>query len=164
MAVFLKGNSSGSRRRRPARRLAALLLSGLLLPACGLFSPDFPEPPRNGTRTIRFKCDGRINSGMLLPVEIIYLGPDDDVKALTGIGPDAWFDSEKRNKWPHKKTLMFRNGQDRRIRLDKPPETETVVVFASLYGVRTPEAQQVVLGPEADKEEIIWVGSAALYH
>jgi hypothetical protein len=150
-------------RRRLRRGLA--LAAALTAASCGLFSPNVPPPPRSDTEVIWFKTDRRINDGMLLPAEIIYVTADREVASLTAIGPDAWFDSPERDKWPHKTPLMFRNGQDLRYRLrEKPPETHSVVVFFSFYGVDAPEVQQVILGPDEGREAVIWIGAHAVYH
>ena len=158
------GRCSNHWTRRLGRRGVAIA-AALMAASCGLFSPDIPPPPRSDTEVIWFKTDRRINDGMLLPAEIIYVTADREVASLIEIGPGAWFDSPERDKWPHKTPLMFRNGQDLRYRLaEKPPETHSVVVFFSFFGVEAPEVQQVILGPDEGREAVIWIGAHAVYH
>lgn len=144
----------------------ALLVLGfpLILSSCGLFSSDISPPPRNGTQEILFLCDKKINSGMQLPVEVIYIRADEDPKQVIDIGPDAWFDSEERDKWPYKETFFLRSGIEKRLRLEKPPETTAVVVFFSFFQVREPDDQQVILETDALEQEVIWVGANRVYH
>lgn len=136
----------------------------LVLAACGLFSSDIPPPPRNKTQEILFLCDQRINSGMQLPVELIYIRADEDPKQVVDIGPDAWFDSEEREKWPYKETFMLQGGHEYRLRLEKPPETTAVVIFFSFYQVEERDHQQVILETDAAEKAVIWVGADRVYH
>ena len=136
----------------------------MVLAACGLFSSDIPPPPRNKTQEILFLCDQRINSGMQLPVELIYIRADEDPKQVVDIGPDAWFDSEEREKWPYKETFLLQGGHEYRLRLEKPPETTAVVIFFSFYQVDERDHQQVILETDAAEEAVIWVGADRVYH
>ena len=146
----------------------ALFLLGMLLAACGLFGSKTDAPPRMETRSILFKCDRDINHGMLLPVEVIYITTDDSLKEVMEIGPDAWFDSKQRESWAHRQTVSLRSGIDARLILNKPPQTKYIVIFASYFRNEDPEAQQIVLSPDAETEapaeEVVWVGAASLYH
>ncbi|MDM8542954.1 hypothetical protein QUF90_17915 [Desulfococcaceae bacterium HSG9] len=137
----------------------------LLLSSCGLFYPDQPPPPHVKTKTILFKCDNSINHDMLLPVEVICLTTDGQLGEVAGIGPNNWFDSKERNKYPFKHTLMLRNGEDRLLRLKKmPPDAKYVVLFASYYKVEEQEPQQIVLTTDAEIKEVVWVSAVSLYH
>ncbi|MEE4359339.1 MAG: hypothetical protein V2I97_22905 [Desulfococcaceae bacterium] len=144
-------------------RKIVIFPAAVLLLSCGLFSSD-PPPPRNETKSILFKCDKYINSGMLLPAELIYVTADDDLKQITAIGPDAWFDSKEREKWPFKETFMLRSGQDYLLRLTKPPDCKSLVIFTSFFQVKEAEAQQVILTTDAKEKEVIWIGAESLYH
>jgi hypothetical protein len=138
--------------------------------SCGLILPKSPPPPPlNETKTILFKCDSYINQGMLLPVDVIYVTADDNVKEVTKIGPVGWFDSKERESWPHKQTLSLKNGLEIRLKLNKPPETKYIVIFASFFQAQDQESQQVILPPAPEKgkkteEEVVWVSAKALYH
>jgi hypothetical protein len=137
----------------------------LLLSSCGLFSRSKPYiPPRNKTDSVVFKCDRYINKGMALPVDVIYVTGDDNLKQVTAIGPDAWFDSKEREDWAFKQTLMLKGGDEIILDLSKPPETRFIVIFASFYQVKDQKVQQVIFTPDAGKQEVIWVGAQALYH
>jgi hypothetical protein len=144
-----------------------LLSASLLLSSCSscfLFPPKPYVPPRNETKTIVFKCDRHINSGMALPVDVIYVTAEDDIKKVTEVGPDAWFESKDRENRPFKETLMLKGGEEINLELSKPPETKFIVIFASYYQVQHQKEQQVILTPNAKEEEVIWVGTRALYH
>ncbi len=143
--------------------ISLFLLLGLS--ACGLFYPDQEPLPHVKTQTILFKCDNLINNAMLLPVEVICLTQDDQLGEVVGVGPNDWFESDIRKKYPFKHTLMLRNGADRLIKLKKmPPDAKYVVIFASYYQVEEPEPQQIILTTDAELKEVIWVSMAALYH
>lgn len=101
---------------------------------------------------------------MGLPVDVIYITGNDNLKEVTQIGPDAWFDSKEREDWTFKQTLMLKGGQEIILKLSKPPETQFIVIFASFYEVMDPKVQQVILTPNAAEEEVIWVSAHALYH
>ncbi len=152
----------------PLRAVVKLLwILGMLsgLSACGLFFPEQVPPPHVKTQTILFKCDNRINNDMLLPVEVICLTQDEQLGEVVGVGPNDWFESDVRKKYPFKHTLMLRNGEDRLVKLKKmPPDAKYVVIFAYYYQVAEPEPQQVILTTEAELREVVWVSMAALYH
>jgi len=150
------------------RYVFAIFVLGFLS-SCSLILPKSPQPPRNNTKTILFKCDSYINHGMLLPVDVIYVTADDNLKEVTKIGPIVWFDSKEREGWPHKQTLNLRSGIEVRLKLNKPPETKYVVIFAPFFKTDDQEAQQVILPPDSEenkkgKEEVVWVGANSLYH
>jgi hypothetical protein len=111
-----------------------------------------------------FKCDSYINEKMGLPVDVIYITTDVDLKEVTKIGPNAWFDSQKREQWPFKQTLMLRSGEEILLKLSKPPETKFIVIFASFYQVKDQQVQQVILDPNSAEQEVVWVSAHALYH
>jgi len=145
--------------------LAVVLPAMLILSSCGLFFPPKPYiPPLNKTETVVFKCDWSINSGMGLPVDVIYITGDDNLKEVVQIGPDAWFDSKEREDWTFKQMLMLKGGEEIVLKLSKPPETKFIVIFASFYQVKDQKAQQVIFTPDAGKQEVIWVSANALYH
>jgi CDP-glycerol glycerophosphotransferase (TagB/SpsB family) len=106
---------------------------------------------------------------MLLPVDVIYVTADDNLKEVTKIGPIDWFDSKERESWPHKQTLNLRSGIEVRLKLNKPPDTKYVVIFAPFFKGEDQEAQQIILPPDPEeskkeKEEVVWVGANSLYH
>ncbi len=137
----------------------------LSLSACGLFYPEQKPPPHVKTQTILFKCDNLINNDMLLPVEVICLNQDDQLGEVAGVGPNDWFESDIRKKYPFKHTLMLRNGEDRLLKLKKKqPDAKYIVIFASYFQVEEPEPQQIILTTDAELKEVIWVSMAALYH
>jgi hypothetical protein len=144
--------------------LLIVLFCTLLFSSCGGKKPLVPPPPRNKTETVLFRCDRHINAGMALPVEVIYVTADDSLKQVTQIGPDAWFDSKEREGWPFKQTFMLTGGQEILVKLKKPAETKFVVIFATFYKVKDKKAQQVILDPNGEEQEIIWVAAGALYH
>ena len=147
--------------------ILAIFILGFLF-SCSLIMPKSPQPPLNNTKTILFKCDSDINQGMLLPVDVIYVTADDNLKEVTKIGPNDWFDSKERESWPHKQTLNLKSGIEIRLKLNKPPETKYVVIFAPFFKAEDQEAQQVILPPDEkskkEKEEVVWVGANSLYH
>jgi hypothetical protein len=150
------------------RYIFPMLVLGFLF-SCSLILPKSPQPPRNNTKTILFKCDSYINHGMLLPVDVIYVTADDNLKEVTKIGPNVWFDSKERESWPHKQTLSLRSGIEVRLKLNKPPDTKYVVIFAPFFKGEDQEAQQIILPPDPEenkkeKEEVVWVGANSLYH
>lgn len=122
----------------PLSQCGAVLFVLVLLTSCGIFkSPPKPYiPPRNETKAILFKCDNYINQGMGLPVDVIYVTAEDNLKEVTKIGPDAWFDSEERKNWPFKQTLMLKGGEEIMLNLSRPPETKFIVIFASFIAWR----------------------------
>ncbi len=132
--------------------------------SCGLFTPKEPPPPRNKTETILFKCDKYINDGMLMPVELIYIVEGKDPAEVVAIGPDNWFYSEDRKKWPFKQAHMLRSGQDLLVELEKPSHTVAVVIFFNLFGIDGQDAQQVILTTDAAKNEVIWISRISVYH
>lgn len=148
-------------------KIFTAFLALIVLHSCGLFR-SAPKPPRVNTQVIRFKCDSNINQGMLLPVEVIYVTADNNLKEVTAIGPDAWFDSKERESWAHRQTLSLRSGREVRLWLERPPETKYIVIFASFFQINDQEAQQVIIEPDPEKkkagEEVIWVGASAIYH
>ena len=143
-----------------------ILLVLAMLYACALFRSP-PKPLRVDTLSILFKCDSEINQGMLLPIDVIFITADDNMKEVTKIGPTAWFDSEERQSWAHRQTLSLRSGVEVRLILNKPPETKSIVIFASFFQVEDQHAQQVIIEPDPEGngavEEVIWVSSAAIY-
>jgi hypothetical protein len=152
--------------KRIQMRTVFILLVLAMLYACALFRSP-PEPLRVDTLSILFKCDSEINQGMLLPVDVIFITADDNMKEVTKIGPTAWFDSEERQSWAHRQTLSLRSGVEVRLILNKPPETKSIVIFASFFQVEDQHAQQVIIEPDPEGngavEEVIWVSSAAIY-
>lgn len=134
-----------------------------ILASCGLFSKT-PPPPRNKTLTLLIKCDKIINQDMLLPADLIYVTEKDDLKAVLKIGPDKWFYAKERDNWPHKHSLELRSGEDVLVKLKKPPDTVSVVIFVNFYKVEDQKAQQVILSTDAAVEEVIWVAKNTLYH
>lgn len=143
----------------------AVLFALILLSAfsCCLL-PEPQKPPQNMTKTILFKCDNSINEGMILPVDVIYITADSGLKEVVKIGPDAWFDSEERDLWLFKQTLMLGGGDEILLKLSKPPETKFIVIFASFFKVKDKKVQQVILHPDAIEQEVVWVAAQALYH
>lgn len=99
-----------------------------------------------------------------MPVEVIYIMADGNIKEVTKIGPDVWFDSKERESWPYKQTLMLRSGEEILLKLDRPEEIKFIVIFASFYLVKDQNVQQVILGPDAAEQEVVWVSAKALYH
>jgi hypothetical protein len=149
-----------------ARLHITVLFALLLLPSCScfLFPPKPYAPPLNETTSILLRCDNDINEGMGLPLDVIYITSDGDLKAVIKIGPDTWFDSEEREHWPFKQTLMLRSGEEVLLKLSKPPETKFIVIFASFYRVKEQQDQQVIIAQDAAEQEVVWVGARALYH
>lgn len=168
MDFSINNSASGCLRKRFIGRL--LFIPALVaLVSCGLFSSRPPSAPRNQTKTILFKCDRFINQGLLLPVDVIYVTANDNLKEITQMGPLSWFDSKQRDGWPYKQTLNLKSGVDVRLRLDKPPDTTYIVIFASFFQVNDAAAEQVILPPTAGKDQgaqgqVIWVAARALYH
>ena len=150
----------------PLKHILLITALTVAVSGCSLFSskPDVPPPPRNETKVILFKCDNFINRGMVLPVEVIFITANDHLKQVTSIGPDAWFESKEREKWPFKQTLSLRSNDEILLELKKPPETTFIVVFATFYQVVDQKAQQVILDPNAAQKEVVWVSAKALYH
>jgi len=144
-----------------------VLIALLLATSCKdtfLFPPKPYVPPFNETETILFISDNEINEGMGLPVEVIYVTGSDDLKQVTDIGPDVWFESKEREGWPFKQTLMLKGGEEILFKLNKPSETKYIVVFATFFRVKDQEAQQVILDPDAGEQAVVWVGARAIYH
>jgi len=141
--------------------LVALVLLSFF--SCCLL-PEPYKPPQNKTKAILFKCDNSINEGMVLPVDVIYITAESGLKEVIKIGPDAWFDSEERERWPFKQTLMLGGGEEILFRLSKPPETKFIVIFASFFKVKEKKVQQVILHLDSKEQEVVWVAARALYH
>lgn len=168
MSFSINKSAAGCLRKRFIGHVFFLFALAALV-SCGLFSSGPPSAARNETKTILFKCDRVINQGMLLPVDVIYVTANDNLKEITQIGPLAWFESKQRDGWPYKQTLNLKSGVDVRLRLDKPPDTVYIVIFASFFQVNDAAAEQVILPPTAGKdrsaqEQVVWVAARALYH
>ncbi len=134
------------------------LLVAALLGAAGCATDPFALSPVP-TRTIEFRADKEINHGLLLPVDIVYVSYLHQLRQLTSLGPDQWFNSELRARWLDKQSLGIRGGEHRRVRLqaDLAARSPFIVVFAAFMGVSDPAPQQVILNDQAWPDEVILV-------
>jgi len=100
---------------RPRVSIVSLLLL-ILVGAAGCASDPFALSPVP-TRVIEFRADKQINHGQLLPVDIIYVSYLHQLRQLTSLGPDQWFNSALRARWLDKQSLGLRGGERRRVQL-----------------------------------------------
>jgi len=140
--------------------IASLLLLALLAAGCG--GGVTIQPVR--TQTLYFQADPKINYGQILPVDIIYVSFLHELRDITAIGPNDWFDSPKRQNWPGRQSLGIVGGQKLKVDLNPTLVSRSpfIVIFATFKGVTDPAPQQVVLDSQAGEVEIIQVRPHAL--
>lgn len=136
-------------------------VSAVLLAASGCGGVSI-EPVE--TRTIIFKADSEINYQQLLPIDIIYVTYLHELRDLTSLGPNRWFNSDKRQNWAAKKSVSIVGGQRLVVELNSRLASRSpfIVVFATFKGVSDPAPQQVVLDSQAKQVEYISVHSHSL--
>lgn len=139
---------------------ASLLLAALVTAGCG--GGVVLKPVR--TQTLYFQADPKINYGQILPIDVIYVTFLHQLRDITAIGPNAWFDSDMRAQWAGRQSLGIVGGQ--KIKLDLNPvlvaRSPFIAVFATFKGVDNPAPQQVILDSQASESEIILVHPHAL--
>ena len=97
-----------------------------------------------------FRTDPGINSGLLVPVDVIAT-TQAKAKEYLKIGPDDWFTSDARNAMSDAEIrhLALKPGEVRLVKFTGPKDTDTFVVFADLTGVKDAQAESVVFQPTA---------------
>jgi hypothetical protein len=116
------------------------------------------------TRYITFQCDGAINGGKNLPVDIIYITYVEELREVSRIGPKDWFTAKKRDQWKFKESVVLRGGDEAVVKLDPLILDRTVllVIFADYSSVLDPAAEQVVIDFAGKESETIAVEKARL--
>jgi hypothetical protein len=122
--------------------------------------------PQIKTKTIILHCEGDFNSGMRLPVELVFIPFNEKIDTVMKIGPDAWFDSDKRGQWPYRQSLSLAAGEKRRVEVPLKyfKNMIAVVVFADYFALHEPKGQAVVIDAEGAKKENIFVTAGGLLH
>ena len=116
------------------------------------------------TRYIEFRCDGVINASKPLPIDIIYITYVQELREVSRLGPRDWFETEQREQWKFKESVMLKGGDQAVVKLDPLVLERTVllVIFANYRGVFDPAHQQVVVDFAGKETEIIDVKKSRL--
>jgi|Deesub1362A_J573_1020465.scaffolds.fasta_scaffold10169_1 hypothetical protein len=103
--------------------LCLLLCLGLAAGCLSRLEPYKPKIMR--TKRILFYLDRRFNQGQLLPVDIVFITPKSTPQQVLAIGADRWFQQHKRDAWPFKQSLSFRQGMGGPIAVKLTPPRPT---------------------------------------
>ena len=138
-----------------------LLCNTFLILGCGTTLQPI-EPIE--TRYIEFRCDSIINGGKSLAIDIIYITYVQELREVTRLGPKEWFETENREQWKFKESVMLKGGDQAVVKLDPLILERTVllVIFANYKSVFDPAYQQVVVDFAGKETEIIEVQKSRL--
>lgn len=152
--------SSTSERRA---RIAGLVFA---LAAMAAACQSTPPIPTLKTRTVLLRCDSTYNQGYLLPIDLVFVPEGEDLAGVTEVGPDDWFDSDKRAQWPFRQSVSLLPGERRTITVDlrRPARPVALVIFADYIDLQSPKGQMVVLDTGAAETENIFVTVEGLLH
>lgn len=116
------------------------------------------------TRYIEFDCDKTINGGKNLQIDVIYITYVQELREVTRLGPKQWFETENRNQWKFKESVILKGGDQAVVKLDPLILERTVllVIFANYTSVFDPAYQQVVVDFAGKETEIIEVRKSRL--
>jgi hypothetical protein len=142
-----------------------LLVSGMI--AVATTGAGCAKAPLLKTHTVIFRCDSAFNGGLRLPVDLVYVPEGENVKSITSVAPDSWFDSEVREQWQFKQSLSLVESDERRdvtVRLDKPSRTIALVVYVDYKDHHTTKGQVVVFDASAKETENVFVTATGILH
>ncbi len=140
-----------------------LLLNISMLSSCGSSKGSVANEERNvgkiQAKSIIFQCDKKINQGMLLPVDVIYITRYHRPREVISVGPNNWFNSLEREKWETRQTLSLKGGETKTLELNKLwlKETKLLVIFADFKDVEEPHSQQIIIDRSGKHKEKILV-------
>lgn len=136
--------------------------AALLVAAC----QSTPPIPTLKTRTVMLRCDREYNEGYLLPVDLVFIPNGDDMNAITEIGPDDWFDSDKRGQWAFRQSVSLLPGERQTVVVDlqRPAQPVAMVIFADYINLNSPKGQMVVFDTGAAETENVFVTVDGLLH
>lgn len=137
--------------------LAMLVISG-----CGAtLSPFKPIE----TRHIELRADNIINNGQDLEVDVIYITYVQELREVSRIGPELWFEKERRDQWKFKESVVMKGGDRVLVKLDPLILKRTVllVVFANFVNEMDPGKQQVIVDYAGKERELIRVKKSSLF-
>ena len=131
------------------------------MPGCGTTLKPI-EPI--GTRYIEFQCEPRINGGKNLAIDIIYITYVEELREVSRLGPKQWFETEKREQWKFKESVVLKGGDQAVVKLDPLILERTVllVIYANYKSALDPANQQVVIDFAGKDTEIISVQKSRL--
>lgn len=139
-----------------------LLLSGCLF-ASGCGTTLKPIEPV-ATRYIEFQCDPVINGKKSLAVDIIYITYVQELREVTALGPEKWFEAEDRKEWRFKESVVLNGGDQAVVELDPLILERTVllVIYADYKSVLEPASRQVIVDFAGKDMEVISVQKSRL--
>ena len=156
-------NANKSLQTCSMQRYAIGALIGLLAAiscACG-------STPVLKTTTVKFRCDSQFNSGLRLPVDLVFIPEGERVDTITKVAPDEWFDSDQREQWQFKQSLsLVENGErnDVEIKLTKPARTIGLVIMADFLEIKEAKQQIIILDTGAKENEDVFVTINGILH
>lgn len=138
-----------------------LVVAFLVMAGCGATMRPI-EPIK--TRAIEFQSDGRINNGKSLDIDVIYITYVQELRDITRVGPNQWFEGKQRGQWKFKESTKIKGGQQVVVKLDPLILKRTVllVVFANYQNTTNPSDKQVIVDYAGRDGEIIWVNESNL--
>lgn len=115
-------------------------------------------------KRIKFKCEKKINQGMLLPVDIIYVTRFRMPREVISVGPNRWFDSLVRENWEEKQSLSLKGGDEKTVEINRVwlENSKFLIIFADFKGVKITDQQQIILDETAKKHVNIVALSSAV--
>jgi predicted component of type VI protein secretion system len=153
---------TGKRYERSTGGLALAFAAALIVAAC----QSTPPIPTLKTRTLMLHCDREYNDGYLLPVDLVFIPNGEDMNTITEIGPDDWFDSDKRDQWAFRQSVSLLPGERRTVAVDlrRPAQPVAMVIFANFINLGSPKGQMVVFDTGAAETENVFVTVDGLLH
>ena len=104
---------------------------------------------------------------MVLPVDIAFINQKSSSKEVAAMGPAQWFEQNKRDAWPEKQALSLQPGSARiqsvQLAYRDEDQIQAAVIMANYAHLDLNEGQMVVLPPESQNEEIIFVTAKGIY-
>lgn len=106
-------------------------------------------PPRPTDITLQFKAESPINSGILLPIDVMTVDQN-KASAILSISPDEWFGNPMREQLTpdeiHK--LAIRAGGERVIQVKVNPQSGKIILYADYEGTSQRDLQRLVIDAE----------------
>jgi hypothetical protein len=151
-------------RKKKTMQFFPLLLFSFYVLSCASSEKEVIDYGLIQTESITFSCDRRINQGMLLPVDIIYIQRFHMPGEVISLGPDQWFNHIEREKWEEKQTLSLKGGEEIQVKLNPlwMENTKFLIIFADFKDVNNPYSQQIILDESAESRVKILVMPSSL--
>lgn len=136
---------------------ALVLIGVLFVTGCGGSQATMRPFEPIKTRHVQFQCEGNVNNGKPLAIDIIYITYASELREVTRLGPKGWFEAETRAQWKFKESVVVKGGDNMVVKLDPTVLNRTVmlVVYADFKNVLDPSGQQVIIDYAGKAKEIV---------